>query len=571
MLEQAHAAEPKQIDVRVDLALATDARGWIHRELGEVTDAELDFVHALTLLDALLAESPTGPRFREAVARVCNSLALIEQTTSRLNEAEAHLRRELPLVERLSTDFPDRPEYVRELARTWMNLGRVLADQGRRDEAEPALARAVELNRTIAAVNPRDVQIRLDLSKCYNNLGELDREKGEAARALQSFNEARSITEKLVAELPDKPRYREALAGTVSNIALAQESVEPDKAQETYQTSISLFEKLIADYPDNVDYRIGMSRCLANFGPVMAASNHEDKAEAIYAKALAVLDTKNAGDQSAEILRQRIMVLINQGALQLTVNRPQAEKTLREAIGVSEKLAKRESPSRDDRRNLASIQANLGELMIQLARYRDSEPYLASAKAGFESLVAAEPRSILSQSFLGIVMEMEGRLLRQTGKPQQAKIALDAAIVHQRRAVELSHNAPSFREQLGSHLLELANVDLELGLFDEAGTIAVELPTVVPRSQRPQGCVDAARILARVIDRIGGDAKRPQSERDRITRNYCGRLALFLREAIDADPKLVDPIKADTDIKQIASRPEFHEIMDSLVHLSITP
>ena len=571
VLEKAHAADPKQVEVRIDRALATDARGWIHRELGEVAAAEQDFVIALTQLDALLAESPTGARFREAVARVCNSLALIEQTTGRLNEAEAHLRRELPLVERLSTDFPDRPEYVRELARTLMNLGNVLSDQGRREEAEPALTRAVELNRTIATANPRDVQIRLDLSKCHNNLGELQREKGEVPQALKSFTVARSITEKLAAELPDKPRYREALAGSLTNLALAQESIEPGRAEETYQASISIFEKLIADYPDNVDYRIGMARCLANFGPFMAALKQEDKAEALYGKALAVLDTKNAVEMSAETLRQRIMVLNNLGEFQLSLKRPQAEKTLRDALGACEKLSVRESQSRFDRRILASIQANLGELMIQLARFDDSGPYIASSKAGFGSLVTEQPASIVCQSCLGIVMEMEGRLLRQTGKPDQAKIALEGAIKHQRVAVELSHKGPSYREQLGSHLLELANVDLELGLYDEAGTIAVELPTVVPSSERPQSCIDAARILARVIDKVGSDRGRQQAERDRLARSYCGRLALFLREAIDSDPKLVEPIEIDADIKQIASHPEFRDIINSLVHMSSAP
>jgi eukaryotic-like serine/threonine-protein kinase len=571
VLEKAHTADPKQVEVRIDLALATDARGWIHRELGDVVEAEHDFVHALTLWDTLLAESPTGPRFREAVARVCNNLALIEQATGRLNEAEAHLRRELPMVERLSSDCPDRPEYVRELARTWINLGNVLSDQGRREEAEPALTRAVELNRTIAAANPRDVEIRLDLSKSYYKLGELEREKGEVPQALKSFTEARSITEKLVAELPGKPRYREALAGTLTNMALAQESVDPGKAQETYQTSISIYEQLISDYSDNVDYRIGMTRSLANFGSLMGALKRADKAEALYGKALAILDTNNAMDPSAETLRQRIIVLNNLGELQLRLKRPKAENTLCEAIGASEKLAVRESRSRHDRRILARVQANLGELMIQLARYSDAGPYLASSKAGFESLVAEQTGSIDSQSCLGIVMEIEARLLRQTSKPEQAKIALDGAIAHQRRAVELSRNGPSYRELLGSHLLVLAHVDIELGRYDEAGTIAIELPTAVPASQRPLVCVDAARILARVIDRVGGDGRRQQAERDRLTRSYCGRLALFLREAIDADAKLVEPIKTDADIKQIASHPEFRDIINSLVHLSSTP
>ena len=206
--------------------------------------------------------------------------------------------------------------------------------------------------------------------------------------------------------------------------------------------------------------------------------------------------------------------------------------------------------------------------MIQLARYSEAGPYLASSRAGLDSLVALEPLSGVSQSRLGIIMEAEAKLLRQTGKPKQAKIALDGAIAHQRRALGLSHNDPSYREQLGSHLLELARVDLELGLYDKARAIAADLSTAVPVSKRPQACVDAARIMARLIDKVGGDATRQQSERERVTRSYCGRLALFLREALDADPKLAEPIKSDADIKGIYSHPEFREIIDSLVHLS---
>ena len=125
--------------------------------------------------------------------------------------------------------------------------------------------------------------------------------------------------------------------------------------------------------------------------------------------------------------------------------------------------------------------------------------------------------------------------------------------------------------------LPLANLMVDRGLMaDEkrielekkARAIAADLPTAVPVSKRPQACVDAARIMARLIDKVGGDATRQKSERARVTHSYCGRLALFLREALDADPKLAEPIKSDADSKDIYSHPEFREIIDSLVHLS---
>jgi hypothetical protein len=42
---------------------------------------------------------------------------------------------------------------------------------------------------------------------------------------------------------------------------------------------------------------------------------------------------------------------------------------------------------------------------------------------------------------------------------------------------------------------------------------------------------------------------------------------MFLREAIDTNPKLAAPIKADTDIKRLVSRPEFRDVIQALVDL----
>ena len=70
------------------------------------------------------------------------------------------------------------------------------------------------------------------------------------------------------------------------------------------------------------------------------------------------------------------------------------------------------------------------------------------------------------------------------------------------------------------------------------------------------------------MGQIGGDPKLSQADRDRLTRNYVGRTVVFLREAIDTNPKLADQIKADADIKLLESRPEFQAIMSALVNLS---
>ncbi len=75
-------------EIRNERALAADARGLVCRELGEIDAAARDLRSSLELLTALVAEYPTVPRYRESLAKACNSLGLLEQDRGNLPEAE---------------------------------------------------------------------------------------------------------------------------------------------------------------------------------------------------------------------------------------------------------------------------------------------------------------------------------------------------------------------------------------------------------------------------------------------------------------------------------------------------
>jgi hypothetical protein len=166
-----------------------------------------------------------------------------------------------------------------------------------------------------------------------------------------------------------------------------------------------------------------------------------------------------------------------------------------------------------------------------------------------------------------MVLEMRARWLYSSGKPEEAKRALALALVHERRAADLGQNGDIYRERLGGHLLELAWIDLKIGADLDAANIALDLPKTVPNAGRPKACFDAARVLARVVSPHNGGSSHDGADHDRLTRNYVARIAILLREAIDTDPKLAEPIKADADIKRLASRPEFREIIGALIDL----
>jgi eukaryotic-like serine/threonine-protein kinase len=564
-LELAQASATKNPEIRDNLAMAIEARGWIYRELGEVTPAENDYRRALDLLDKLVAEFPTVPRHRESLAKVCNSLGIIGQETGRLDDAEVQLRREVPLVERLSQDFPDRPEYRRELARALNVFGSVLRLRGNVTEAEPMLRRSIDLDTAILAKSPDDVLVSFQLGMAHHHLGEILRNQGKMIAAIDSLGKARDIHEALAKEFPDQPRYASNLAADLDSLAVMRDAAGQPGAIEVFQAANSIYERLVAKYPAAVDYKIWQANCLRNHGLVLAEAGKPEEGEKLYRQSLNLLETIDAHLQSPDALRKQAMVLSNLGIL----HKAGALDDFRRSIAISEKLLANKTGASDDRFNLAVAQNNLSELLIELRRLPEAGPHFTESVANFEKLVAEAPRSLDYQHVFGIVLAGQAKWLDQSGKPADARVALTAAVDHQRQAVRLGNNAPVCSRALADHLLDLAEVNRKLGAYDEAARLALDLPKAAPSSGRAQACYDAARVLARLVAQADGDGKLHQADRDRLSRTYLTRTVVLLREAIDSNPKLAEQIKTDRDIKVLESKPQFLAIMNTLVDVAV--
>ena len=52
--------------------------------------------------------------------------------------------------------------------------------------------------------------------------------------------------------------------------------------------------------------------------------------------------------------------------------------------------------------------------------------------------------------------------------------------------------------------------------------------------------------------------------REEIGRKCSGRIAILIREAIDANPKLGESIKSDPELSGVLARPEFQSLLGSL-------
>ncbi len=316
-LERAHTADRELAEIRNELALAVDARGWVNREIGDFTAAEKDFRRAYELLEKLVAEYPTVPRHREVLAKVCNSLGMLENDTGRLDEAGIHLRRQVPLARRLAEDFPDRPEYRTILGRALSNLGIAMFESGRSAEAEPILREAIELNTPIMQKSPDDIQVKFYLAASHHNLGEALMRQGEAQAAIDQFRKSQAINEAMIKVSPDKPRYKSDLGSDLDSLALALNALNQPKVDETFAAATAIFERLISEHPENIDYRVRQAMCLRNQGGVLhIGGRRTEQAEPLYRKGLAVLDAADPKLRTADCRNRQARILFNLGAIQ---------------------------------------------------------------------------------------------------------------------------------------------------------------------------------------------------------------------------------------------------------------
>ena len=560
-LERALSLDATHAEIRDELALAIEARGWVHRELGELSLAEKSYRRALELLNKLVAEFPTVPRHREWLAKVCNSLGILGQETGRLDEAEVQLRREIPLVERLSQDFPDQPEYRRELARALNVFGGVLRHRGNVTEAETYLRRAIDLDTTIVAKTPDDVLVRFQLAMAHHNLGVVLTKQGKNEEAIVAFRKAQVINQALVKEFPDTPSYASNLATDFDSLALTLDTAGQPGADQNFREAIAIYERLVSAYPTNIDYRIWEANCLRNQGLVLAESGRTDEAETIYRKALKLLESVDAVLMTPDGLRKQADVLSNLGIL----HRAGAEDAFQRSVAISKKLLAGKTGTSDDRYNLAVAHNNLSELLIEQKRLAEAGPHFNEAVANFETLTNEIPRSMDFQHSFGIVLAGQAKWMELTGKPADAKAALVAAVEHQRQAVQLSRNAPVCSLKLAEYLIELAEANRKLARM----TTQQSLPKRCRRPSRPLAVPKPAMMprgfsLA-LWTKPAADDKLSEAERDRVTRIYLTRTVVLLRDAIDSDPKLINQIKVDRDIKMLEKRPQFLAILNTLV------
>jgi eukaryotic-like serine/threonine-protein kinase len=445
---------PTAANYRSNLAHTVLALGVLLRQLGKQPEAEKAFRQSLEIGERLAADFPSVPQYRSHLGATCCSFGLLLVDQRRAQDAldwyaksirllEANLARDahrlkdrlclhdaywsradalanlkrnaeavkdraqaLAIREKLAADGFIDPEQRTKLAGNCVNLGNQIAAQGQAQDALEWYAKAISLLQANLAQNASQVTDRLFLRNAHLNRAVALTNLKRRAEAVQDWDQALAIGDKLAADFPAEPEYREQLARghTAKGVLLSELGKRPE-AESAFRQALAIRKKLAADFATVPKYRQELAHSHSNLGFLLR-----------------------------ELGR-----------------RPEAVTAYSHAQAIEEKLAA-EFPTKSDYRwELAACFGNLGRLLHELGRRPEAETAIRQALAIREKVVAEFPAVPEYRQQLAQNCDSLGILLRQLGKRSEAQTAFRQALAIREKLVADFPNVPAYRTDLAAH------------------------------------------------------------------------------------------------------------------------
>ena len=189
-----------------------------------------------------------------------------------------------------------------------------------------------------------------------------------------------------------------------------------------YSEALPLAEAMVASLEKTTNNR-DLAGALNNLAQIHADQGHDDQAEPIYKRAIALME-KGTGLGSVEIAP----VLNNLAALYQRQSRlSEAEPLFKRALAVREKALSREHPDVGQSLN------NLGTLYVKQQHYADAEPLFQRALAIYQKVGGPEHPAVAT------LLNNLGQLYRDLDRDAEAEVPIRRSLVIREKVLGMDH------------------------------------------------------------------------------------------------------------------------------------
>jgi serine/threonine protein kinase/tetratricopeptide (TPR) repeat protein len=370
---------------------------------------------------------------------------------------------------------------------------------GRKEEAVAANRQALDGYEKLTADFPAVPAYRQELARHHNNLGVLLADLGKGAEAEQQYRQALAHQEKLAAEFPAIAAYRLDLPRNHHNLGFLLAGLGKGlEAERQYRQALALQDKLGADYPTVPEYSQELARSHHNLGTLLYGLGKPAAAEQEYRRALALWEKLAAAFPATPEHRQELAQNRNSlGVLLREVGKcADAEEQLRQALALQEKLAADFPVVPEFRQDLARSHNNLGLLLAGLEKYEEAERQYRQAVALQEKLTADFPAVPAYRDDLGGSHHNLGNLLAHRRKHAEAEQQYRLALALFEKLATECPGVPAYQVEWGGSYCNLGNLlrdgdqpGMSLEWFSKA------IRTVTPVHEQGTGLVMASQCL----------------------------------------------------------------------------
>ena len=264
----------------------------------------------------------------------------------------------------------------REVGNAHSRVGDIQHLLGENAEAEAAYRQALEIQRALLAESPEDPELAADLARTEHELAILLKELNRFDESKQLLDEAREARSALHDEAPDDLDYQADLASSIYQMGavLARLVGGEADAPRLYQEAIRLQRDVVARRDDDPEERRELARYLNNLRPAaprQAAGRGERRLRggdpdprAAPSRSTPRRPTTPASSPGPSTTRPTSLI----------ASAPdQAEKPVRAAIALTERLTADYPKVPDYWQELGGYLSNLGQILKQRGVLRSSE------------------------------------------------------------------------------------------------------------------------------------------------------------------------------------------------------
>jgi non-specific serine/threonine protein kinase/serine/threonine-protein kinase len=396
--------------------------------LGDTKGAQASYSKALTILQSLVSLEPKNVDVRHDLAMSYVRMGEVNMILGNSTEALKNYRQALPLFEDLHASDPADSEFQAVLAYVHRLLGQVLGvpgvasvgdKKGALAELQKAatLYEALPVERPAANVRPFALLFdkKNDLSLIYDELADVSWAAGQHAESIEYERKAVVLMEARLAEDPLNPITRRNLAIDYANLGGSLlTSGDTQEALPLYRKSLDVEEKLASEDPNNLNARKDVAIGYRNLAKALLATGDKVAAANDYRKALATLEDLAAKDSSNNFVRRSLAITYLQMSSLLSDSGDLSEATgyASRAVSLSEQQVAVDAKNVTAKNTLAQSYSQLGKCHALVAAK-------ALTPASEKAVLWRETRDFYQKSLtLWLEMQTQGGLSNSdAGKP----------------------------------------------------------------------------------------------------------------------------------------------------------